>query len=102
MEHTIDQVAQVLNDEGACCGDCGREPGEPLLECPDCERFLTGYARALADAGLLSPAPEPRADLADAWDEGYSAGADDMSDLRAGRLTFQTITSNPYQQEATR
>ena len=39
---------------------------------------------------------------ADAWDEGYRAGADDMSDLRAGRLTFQTITSNPYRQEATR
>lgn len=34
---------------------------------------------------------------AEAWDEGYRAGADDMSDLRAGRLTFQTITSNPHQ-----
>ena len=33
---------------------------------------------------------------ADAWDEGYRAGSQDMSDLRAGRLTFQTITSNPY------
>ena len=39
---------------------------------------------------------------ADAWDEGYRAGSQDMSDLRAGRLTFQTITSNPYWQEATR
>ena len=39
---------------------------------------------------------------ADAWDEGYRAGADDMSDLRAGRLAFQTITGNPYRQEATR
>ena len=39
---------------------------------------------------------------AEAWDEGYRAGADDMSDLRAGRLTFQTITGNPYRQEATR
>lgn len=37
---------------------------------------------------------------ADAWDEGYRAGSQDMSDLRAGRLTFQTITSNPYRQEA--
>ena len=33
---------------------------------------------------------------ADVWDEGYRAGLRDMSDLRAGRLTFQTITSNPY------
>lgn len=39
---------------------------------------------------------------ADAWAEGYRAGSQDMSDLRAGRLTFQTITSNPYRQEATR
>ena len=33
---------------------------------------------------------------ADAWGEGYRAGSQDMSDLRAGRLTFQTITTNPY------
>lgn len=57
MEHTIEHAARVLNAEGACCGDCGREPGDPLSECPDCERFLTGYARALASSGLLAPAP---------------------------------------------
>ena len=33
---------------------------------------------------------------AEAWAEGYRAGSQDMSDLRAGRLTFQTITTNPY------
>ena len=56
-EYAIERVAQVLNDEGACCGDCGREPGDPLSECPDCERFVIGYARALAEAGLLALAP---------------------------------------------
>ena len=37
---------------------------------------------------------------ADAWGEGYGAGAQDMGDLRAGELTFQTITTNPYRREA--
>ena len=69
MSDAIEQVAQVLNDEGACCGDCGREPGAPLSECPACERFLTGYARALADAGLLAPAPL-REEWGIQWDDG--------------------------------
>ncbi|MBB1034629.1 hypothetical protein G6031_09535 [Dietzia sp. CQ4] len=56
-DDTTRKAAEVLNAEGACCGDCGREPGAPLSECPACERFLTGYARALDEAGLLAPAP---------------------------------------------
>lgn len=66
MEHAIERAAELLNAEGACCGDCGREPGAPLSECPACERFLTGYARALADAGLLAPAP-----LREEWGRAY-------------------------------
>lgn len=69
MENAIEKAAQVLNDEGAHCGDCGREPGEPLSGCPDCERFIVGYARALADAGLLAPAP-----LRDEWAASYTNG----------------------------
>lgn len=38
----------------------------------------------------------------EAWDEGYRAGSEDMSDLRAGRLTFQTITSNHYREPGDR
>ena len=69
MEHTIERAAQVLNDEGAHCGECGREPGDPLSECPDCERFIVGYARALAEAGLLAPAP-----LTEEWAARYVNG----------------------------
>ena len=54
MEHAIEQAAQVLNVEGAWCGECHLEPGDPLDECPECQRILGGYARALAEAGLLS------------------------------------------------
>ncbi|WP_276652422.1 hypothetical protein [Corynebacterium vitaeruminis] len=51
----IDKAIEVLNGQGACCGDCGREPGDPLSYCGDCARCLSRYAQALADAGLLAP-----------------------------------------------
>lgn len=78
MEHAIEHAAELLNAEGACCGDCGREPGAPLSECPACERFLTGYARALADSGLLAPAP-----LREEWHAAhYGVGPDGVRHLR--------------------
>lgn len=56
----IDKAIEVLNGQGACCGDCLREPGDPLSYCGDCARCLSRYAQALADAGLLMPdLPEP-------------------------------------------
>lgn len=87
MEHTIERAAQVI--WSAPTADFGGVS----------ERDAHFLARALAEAGLLAPAPL-REVQAEAWDEGYRAGSQDMSDLRAGRLTFQTITSNPYRQEA--
>lgn len=58
----------------------------------------------IALAKVLGPAlaAARREGQAEGWDEGYRAGAEDMSDLRAGKLTFQTITTNPYRQEADR
>lgn len=56
----IDKVIEVLNGQGACCGDCLREPGDPLSYCGDCARCLSRYAQALAEAGLIAPdLPEP-------------------------------------------
>lgn len=66
MEHAIEQVAEVLNIEGVCCGECCRAAGDPLSECPACEQILTGYARALAESGLLAPAP-----LREEWGRAY-------------------------------
>lgn len=57
-----------------------------------------GVAHALFDAAHRYESIDK--ERAKAWDEGYGAGAQDMSDLRAGELTFQTITTNPYRQEA--
>ena len=51
----IDKAIEVLNGQGACCGDCQREPGDPLSYCGNCARCLSSYAQALADAGLLTP-----------------------------------------------
>ena len=42
---------------------------QTMWRCPDCERFIVGYARALADAGLLAPAP-----LRDEWAASYTNG----------------------------
>ena len=84
MERAIEQAAEVLNFEGACCGDCGREPGDPLSECAVCELLLTGYARVLADAGLLAPAPL-REEWAAIGDDGHVLmryGADSHSPHR--------------------
>ena len=77
MEHATEHAAKTLWDydnadqtpewRDMAWNDMGGS--EPCVERAEYEL----RARALADAGLLSPAPEPRADLADAWDEGYSA-----------------------------
>lgn len=109
MEHAIEQVAEVLNIEGACCGECCRAAGDPLSECPACEQILTGYARALAEAGLITPAPlhvelRDSGDLgltpgaftqhryATAWDDGYNAGKNDLRDGHVFR------TRNPHRE----
>jgi hypothetical protein len=42
-----EQIAEALNREGAFCGQCGREPGDPISDCPDCARCLYGYADAI-------------------------------------------------------
>ena len=107
MEHTIEQAAQVIAEalegpaDAQIVGDSWTQTADLRRSVLDGDYDLVAVARALAEAGLLAPAPLTEAQ-ADAWDEGYRAGADDMSDLRAGRLTFQTITSNPYRQEADR
>lgn len=66
------------------------------------EDALARAARLEAIRRAIAAHEQAAADTEKAWDEGYRAGADDMSDLLAGRLTFQTITSNPYRQEAER
>lgn len=55
------------------------------------EKVLTAFLDGVRDDAR-------REGLAQGWDEGYRAGADDMSDLRAGRLTFQTITTSPHRE----
>ena len=63
---TIDRAAEIIAEAGAYCGQCCfGECGEPdcprdadWRACPDCAAAVTGYARALADAGLLAPAPQ--------------------------------------------
>ena len=47
----IERVKAVLYKKGAYCGVCDFDP-EPCSECDQC---LTGYAEALAAAGLLAP-----------------------------------------------
>ena len=47
----IERVKAVLYKKGAYCGVCDFDP-EPCSECDQC---LTGYAQALAAAGLLTP-----------------------------------------------
>ena len=51
----LDKVIRVLDGQGAYCGQCSREPGDPLDDCRDCAAVLKMYAQALADAGLLMP-----------------------------------------------
>lgn len=41
-----EEIKNALSRAGAFCGDCGFEPGD-RGQCPDCERCLDGYARAL-------------------------------------------------------
>lgn len=45
---TVDQIAEVLDREGAQCGDplCIREPGDPV-DCDDCASVLARYATAI-------------------------------------------------------
>ena len=43
----VEQIAGVLNNAGAQCGWCSREPGEPLSECGSCYEVLNRYARAV-------------------------------------------------------
>ena len=57
MEHVIKRAVDVLNLAGAHCGECGREPGESLSECPSCELHIGDCAAYLAEAGLIAPAP---------------------------------------------
>lgn len=40
-----------------------------------------------------------RDELVDAWDEGYRAGLEDMSAVRAGDMTIQNLSGNPYRNE---
>ena len=56
-ESLRDRVARVLNNEGAFCGNCGREPGGPIDHCDDCDdcnQVLSRYADALIAAGLVA------------------------------------------------
>lgn len=62
----INRAADILAEAGAYCGqccfgecgipDCSRD--DDWRACPDCAAVVTGYARALADAGLLAPDPQ--------------------------------------------
>ena len=104
---TIEQAAQVIAEalegpaDAQIVGDSWTQTADLRRSVLDGDYDLVAVARALAEAGLLAPAPLTEVQ-AEAWDEGYRAGSQDMSDLRAGELTFQTITTNPYRQEATR
>ena len=40
-----------------------------------------------------------RDELVDAWDGGYRAGLADMSAVRAGDMTIQNLSDNPYRNE---
>lgn len=59
---TINRAADILAKAGAYCGQCCfGECGEPDCPrdadwrgCPDCAEVVNGYARALAEAGLLT------------------------------------------------
>ena len=95
MEHAIKRAVDVLNLAGAHCGECGREPGESLSECPSCERHIGDCAAYLADAGLLAPAPL-REIQADAWDEGAEACSLNIEYATGPK---DEIT-NPYRKEA--
>ena len=61
-ESLRDRVARVLNNEGAFCGNCGREPGDPIDHCDDCNQVLSRYVDALIAAGLVT---EPRGRVRD-------------------------------------
>ena len=64
-ESLRDRVARVLNNEGAFCGNCGREPGDPIDHCDDCDdcddcnQVLSRYVDALIAAGLVTECGEP-------------------------------------------
>ena len=56
----LDKAIRVLDGQGAYCGQCSREPGDPLDDCRDCAAGLKMYAQALKEAGLLMPdLPKP-------------------------------------------
>lgn len=65
MSDAIEHAARTIH-AGHCCPCDSRGCDEP-------DPVDYNAARALAEEGLLAAAPEPRADLADAWDEGYNA-----------------------------
>ena len=55
-----ESAIEILDAEGAYCGQCLREPGDPLDACRDCAAVLETYANALEAAGLLMPdLPKP-------------------------------------------
>ena len=86
MEHAIEHAAKVIWE--APTADFGGVS----------ERDAHFLARVLAKVGLLAPAPapEPRADFADAWDEGWEACHAFM-----GRGIFPPRT-NPYREPVDR
>ena len=59
MTNSHTDALHVLNNAGASCGTCGREPGDPLDTCLDCQAVLYRYVDDLTDAGLLTTPPDP-------------------------------------------
>lgn len=60
-------IIDALDEQGAFCGTCGRQPGDPVEDCKDCAEVLGKYADALLVvlarvAPLLALAPQPAAD----------------------------------------
>lgn len=47
------EAMAVLARAGAVCGQCGREPADPIEDCDDCAEVLARYADALLDAGVI-------------------------------------------------
>lgn len=58
--HNFKKALDVLNWAGWVCGECSREPGDSLNDCPDCKKFITSSVKRLDSKGLLKPdLPEP-------------------------------------------
>ena len=65
-----ESAIEILDAEGAYCGQCLREPGDPLDACRDCAAVLETYANALEAAGLLAPdLPKPDSHDEHGWPE---------------------------------